>query len=226
MDKPLPILTDLLVKHEVLRARLEIRAFFLRNVFREVYENVGQILSLVKMQLQAGGATLIKDKDDPYESAGNLVGRSIDHLRNMCRDFHPDEEILKENGFAPGIQRILQIIDPDTECQLKIREGGKRMEQGIVLIVFNMILEILVSIKKAKGALISLVMGYTKEQFALQLMYTGDSTWLGNQLITEIAMGELTLQQRVQLLKGNLSVLKRSADKNKIKLILPLNQSS
>src|SRR6478735_12794386 len=88
----------LLFKHEVLKARLAIRDFFLKNTVREVYENIGQVLSLVRVQL----ALLDTNKTEIYESVespGHLVGKSIKDLRVMCKSFYPDADIISDDGF-------------------------------------------------------------------------------------------------------------------------------
>lgn len=224
MDRPSPISTDLLFRHEVLRARLEIRDFFLGTIFREVYENIGQVLILAKMQMQSQGLTLIKGEADPNDSAGELVGQSITGLREMCKGLYPDAEILKDNGFDHGIRSIMQLIDPSGEYELKINERDREIESGIKLIVFNMILETLVCINKAKGALISLVMGFRKEEMALRLVYTGAVPLMDDDLEPAGSNEELTLKQRVHLLNGSLVVAKHGNDKSQLKLMLPINR--
>jgi nitrate/nitrite-specific signal transduction histidine kinase len=76
-----------LFKYEILRARLETRNFFLKNTVREVYENIGQVLSLVRLQLALidGASKEEKNIDEELnvniESSGKLVGQSIKDLR-------------------------------------------------------------------------------------------------------------------------------------------------
>ncbi|HLZ17557.1 MAG TPA: hypothetical protein VKQ08_10980 [Cyclobacteriaceae bacterium] len=241
MDKPSPISTDLLYKHEVLRARLEIRDFFLQNAFREVYENIGQNLSLAQLQLAKRNITVDKERDDPVEpasdpieatsdpmeaasdpieAASDLVGQSIRDLREMCKGFYPDTEILKAGGFARGIRKITRIIYPGDEYLLRIREVRNEIESGITLIVFNMLLEILTLIKRATGVLISLDLFHSKKTLALQVTYTAEDPVMDNYLGDRETNPELTLRQRASVLGGNLVIVK-----NKLTLTFPLNQA-
>src|SRR5262245_21081184 len=104
MNVPLPVNNKTLFDLEVLRARLEIRDFFLKDLYREVYENIGQLLSLVRVMLAKPG--------DRVEPASELVGKTIRELREMCRQFYPDEDLLKENGFNQAMSKIIAIIFP------------------------------------------------------------------------------------------------------------------
>src|ERR671926_1311362 len=112
MNKNVQAHEQLLFRHDVLRARLDIRDFFLKNTVREVYENIGQVLSLERMQL----AMLDSDKKAAIasiESPGNLVGQSIRDLRVMCKSFYPDADIINENGFVEALRDTITILFRD-----------------------------------------------------------------------------------------------------------------
>jgi hypothetical protein len=221
MNRPVPISTDLLIQHEVLRARLEIRDFFLAKIFREVYENIGQVLSVAKMQLQAKGSALFGRESDPDETTGELVGQSITRLRQMCRDFYPDAELVKDKGFEPFIGKIIRVTHPGADYLVHPGDPDNGMDNGTKLIFFNMVLQTLVGIQKAKGRVSSLAMRGTKRQLVLRVVYTGDSPWKD-----EPTEEGLSLAQRAELLQGSLALAKQPKGGNRLKFILPLNQNS
>src|SRR5688572_30801693 len=130
MEMPVPINIKTLFELEVLRARLEIRDFFLKNLFREVYENIGQVLSLVRVMLASPGAGT--------ERASELVGKSIRDLRQMCKSFFPDADLLQQNGFANGIKETVEIIYPGSQS-IKLIEATDDIEPGRMLIVFSLV---------------------------------------------------------------------------------------
>jgi hypothetical protein len=210
------------LNHEVLRARLNIRDFFLNAVFREVYSNIGQVLSLAKLQLTPVAMTDYKSQELRTESANKLVGQSIRDLRSMCKLFQPDSDLLKEGGFNRGIREISALIYPEEDYSIKLNDQKQEMAPSTLLIVFNMLLEILTAIKTSQGILISLILSYSKRNAEYYLKYKGQD------IFTKYSSrngGEgLTLQQRATLIEGSLVILKGSAGNIDMKLIFPLNQ--
>lgn len=197
---PLPANTNLLFDLEAQRARLEIRDFFLQNLFREVYENIGQVLSLVRVMLarQCG----------PVEPASELVGQSIRELREMCRDFYPDAEILKENGFAEGIRAIIKIIFPGTPL---IIDTVEEIQPERKWIVFNIILELLNRIKETNGELTGVKIHFTQRHIDLIITYKG------------VAIPLEAFQQRAELINGKFELLNDPEGLTHLKLLTPLN---
>lgn len=212
------------LNHEVLRARLNIRDFFHNAVFREVYENIGQVLSLAKMQLTPVAAIDYEVREQRTESASELLGQSIKDLRSMCKFFQPDTDLLKEGGFNRGIREISALIYPNEDYSIKLKDAKREMAPSTLLIVFNMLLEILIAIKKSQGILISLILSYSKRSAECLLKYRGQDIFTKN----SAADGEdgLTLHQRARLIEGSLVILKSSAGNIDMKLIFPLNQSA
>src|SRR5437868_1494947 len=118
---------QLLFRHEALRARLDIRDFFLKNTVREVYENIGQVLSLVRMQLALLAADT-KAVVKSVESPGNLVGQSIRDLRVMCKSFYPDAEILSDQGFVEALRDTARILYQQEEPVITIKGTQEEMQ--------------------------------------------------------------------------------------------------
>lgn len=213
---------QLLFSHEVLRARLDIRDFFLKYAVREVYENIGQVLSVVRMQLAVLeiNNNLVVNEDS--SSPGKLVSQSIKDLRAMCKSLYPDTDIIKEEGFTEAINNMLAILYPDTKNELKIRGIKKEIQPELILIIFKMIKEILTSIKESKLEVVRIVMSYGKNQVKLTIGYSGgevasikEST--GNDIDTG-----LTFIERAKLIKGKLSETKSKSGINQVTFTSPL----
>jgi two-component system NarL family sensor kinase len=95
------------VKEELL-TRLEIQERSLKLFAKEIYENIGQILSLARLQL---GTLDLHNKQESEEKIGEsrkLVGRAIRELRNLAKQLSPDEIIRK--GFADAIHFELERL--------------------------------------------------------------------------------------------------------------------
>ena len=80
-----------LIKEE-LNSRIEIQQRSLEAYSKEIFENVGQVLSLVKLQLQAEN----ENATGKISESGKLLGKAIADLRNLTKQLSPDEIIKKD----------------------------------------------------------------------------------------------------------------------------------
>ncbi len=95
-----------LFNYEILKARLAIRDVFMQNAVKNIYENIGQVLSLIRMQLAAHSLTSVPSSNE----AGNLVAQSIKDLRLMGNSFHPDDDLLAHDVDARGFCDALNLM--------------------------------------------------------------------------------------------------------------------
>jgi hypothetical protein len=202
MNMPLPV-HKTLFDHEVLRARLEIRDFFLRNLFREVYENIGQMLSLVRFNLAGANPRA--------EAASELVAQVIRDLRQLCKNFYPDADLLKEGGLKNGLKEIVDIIFPGSQHLVQIKQAADEMQPGLKLIVFNMLLEVLITVAEFKGDLTGINIIFLPASFEFSVNYTGAG-------IQVIQNNKLSLAQRADLINGKLDQSIDNAGTRQIKL--------
>lgn len=189
---------DTSIDLEALRARLAIRDFFLDNLFREVYENIGQVLSLSRILLA---------RTDSVEKASELIGNSIRDLRELCRNFYPDAEILKEKGFVNFTAKATKIIFPGAMMSVHADEEIVPERKWIV---FNMMLGLLNSIKELKGEMTDLTINFTQNFIDLVITYKGATIRLE------------AFYQRADLINATFD-LKNANGITHLKLLTPLN---
>jgi hypothetical protein len=161
----------LLFELEVLKARLEIRDFFLNSTVRDIYENVGQVLSVVRMQLAILNPALQVPVEELVRS-GDLVGSSIRDLRGMTRRFYPDEDIMKDNGLAEALKYTLLILN--SSCKIKINRSFFENDTapGIKVVTFKILMELLISISEAKETIDSITISGKDNQLVFTISHT------------------------------------------------------
>ncbi|HEX2628641.1 MAG TPA: hypothetical protein VHM26_06515 [Chitinophagaceae bacterium] len=108
---------------EELITRLAIQERSLKTFVKEIYENINQVLVLVKLQL--GGI-------DPQNKAGSeqvlkqstqLVGQAINDLRNLVKQLSPDEII--RHGFAEAISLELDRLGKSGVFNASFQRNGE-----------------------------------------------------------------------------------------------------
>ena len=213
----------LLYEYEVLRARLEIRDHFMGTVVRDIYDNISQVLTLVRVQLSQMELAAGRQSKGKTRPPGELVGSAIRELRNMCRRFSPDAGMISCEGFRKGIREALLHAAPgavftEFEPEDTVTING---EKGVVL--FSILLEIFKSVMIARdGAISKFEMRLSEGKALFTLDYAGD--WSP----VSVAYSEkdpvpMSMEEKIKLLKGKLK--KRTSNPGAKRLILevPVN---
>ncbi len=214
----------LLYQYEVLRTRLKIREHYLGTVVKEVYENIGQMLSLIRVKLSTLQLGFESSATETIDSSGEMVGKTINELRSMCRLFYPEEEIISGYGFYKVISEEIRVKFPEATCfiddTIKVTDDI-RGEKG--LIVFGILLEIISMLDKHQPAkIVSATINQDKNKIIFIVTYSGEMTWEKNK---KDASGffDLTIFDRAELLGGRLQIKTKGHDVRRIKLEVPIN---
>jgi hypothetical protein len=115
-----------LIKEE-LDSRIEIQERSLQVYSKEIFENIGQVLSLVKLQLQT---------ENKIPESGKLLAKAITDLRNLTKQLSPDEII--KNGFGHAINCELKRLSEAGFCRIEFCEEGSfvNLDEVKELVVF------------------------------------------------------------------------------------------
>lgn len=96
---------------QLMQARLEVQEQAFEHISQEIHDNVGQLLSLAKMQLSSLGDSDLVDHDTVMSAREN-VARAIRDLRNLAKSLHA------------GHIRALGIRQATEEEGLRISRSG------------------------------------------------------------------------------------------------------
>lgn len=94
-------------QQELLQAQLEMQEHTFRTVSQEIHDNVGQILSIVKLNLNI--LTFGNEDNEKLQTIKQMVKNAITELRNLSAGYYADR--LLEEGFLVAIQQQLQQLD-------------------------------------------------------------------------------------------------------------------
>jgi signal transduction histidine kinase len=100
---------------EELMTRLAIQERSLKTFVKEIYENINQVLVLVKLQLAAIDLHNQTGSKQVLKESSELVGQAINDLRRLAKQLSPDEIIRQ--GFAHAITmeldrlRLIGMVD-------------------------------------------------------------------------------------------------------------------
>lgn len=115
--------TDFLL-YEELVSSFDLQDMNLKTFSKEIYENIGQILSLVKMRLNTLQLQKDNDTEKIIEDSGQLLAKVIKDLRLLARQLSPSEIVKK--GFAAALEYELQRMQDAGICQVEFNVTGKK----------------------------------------------------------------------------------------------------
>ncbi len=92
----------------LLQTQLEIQEQTLRTISQEIHDNVGQVLSLAKLNLNTLEIEEGVNKAQKIESSIRLVSKAIHDLRDLSRSLNGDK--IADLGLQDAIENELKII--------------------------------------------------------------------------------------------------------------------
>lgn len=162
-------------ERETLRSQLEIQENTFKNISQELHDNIGQMLSVVKLSL----SVLPIDKDHPaYEMNKNsqqVLNKAILDLSDLTKSLHTDR--IAEVGLADSIRFELASINKTGILQTEYSVTGNEFPLGgqKSIFLFRIFQEIMNNIlKHAKATLLTVDVIFTAdENFILEIQDNG-----------------------------------------------------
>lgn len=219
----------LMYEHEVLWARYDIRDHYLNKVVQEVYENIGQVLSLIRVQLNLLSNSQEAARVSPADP-GNLVGGVIQDLRAMCRSFYPETELLAKLGLIQTLDYELKFLGNEkVQHATKVKGVPVALPVGTELIVFRMLQEMLFSVwQQYRETPILVKINYAENNVTFVIEYAGQPVeWKPFDLKVDhrLTLKRMNLPDRARLIDARLQVNQTKLSKTRIKLIVPFKTS-
>ncbi len=89
-------------EEEINKSRIEIQEQALKNISWEIHDNIGQLLSVAKMQLNIVQMSLPNEQQIKIQETGQIVGKSLEELRGLAKSLNP--ETIKNKGLIDSLQ--------------------------------------------------------------------------------------------------------------------------
>lgn len=159
-----------LFEHEKLISRLETQEETLNHISQEIHDNIGQVLSLVRLQLNTLGTNPPEEK---INETDELLGKAITDLRMLSHSLHTDR--IKNIGIEEAIRQSLDELKKSgyTTCLNCTNENNIINEEASV-IIYRMVQEALNNIVKHAGAtVIKAGIGFEKNKTIITITDNG-----------------------------------------------------
>lgn len=93
--------TKIRFEEEITKSKWEIQEQALKNISWEIHDNVGQLLSVAKMQINMLQMELPEIQQNKIIEVGEIVGKSLQELRGLAKSLNP--ETIKNKGLIESL---------------------------------------------------------------------------------------------------------------------------
>lgn len=179
-------------EHEIAKTQIEIREETFKNISWELHDNVGQLLTLAKIQLQ---------NSDNKEDTKSTLDLALKELRTISKIINPDylRKISITEAVNLEIERLnrLQYIN----AELIITGAEKTMDKKIEIILFRIIQEFISNtIKHAKAKNLTTTLDYGENFFSIFIEDNGKGFNLDSD--ENNGVGLLNIKNRANLINA------------------------
>jgi signal transduction histidine kinase len=124
----------------LLQSQLEIHEQTLKTISQEIHDNVGQVLTLAKLNL---ATSVVEDKQtaEKIKNSQQLIAKAIQDLRDLSRSLNTD--YVEEMGLIRSIEYELEMLKKTETIETAFSMEGRvlRLEKQKELILFRIVQE-------------------------------------------------------------------------------------
>lgn len=137
-------------QQELLQAQLEMQEHTFKTVSQEIHDNVGQILSIIKLNLNI--LTFKNEGNEQLEDIKTMLTDAIKELRDLSAGYYADR--LVEEGLLVAIQHQLRQLDKTGLFTTSFHSELETLsvDKNKVIFLHRMVQEILHNVVKHSGA--------------------------------------------------------------------------
>ncbi|MEI7586672.1 ATP-binding protein [Runella sp.] len=192
-------------RQEILQVQLEIQNQTLQHISGELHDNIGQLLTLVRLKLNM---LEVEETITPgqIEEVNEIVEKTIHELRGLSKSL--DGDFVENFGLVDNLTHLLQRISSTGKHQTDIFIEGEtyRLAGQKEIVLFRVVQEILSNIlKHAKANYIKVSLQFTPTHFNLTVLDDGkgfDYEGVLGREMSQSGAGLRNIQRRTEMLGG------------------------
>lgn len=208
--------TEKQFEQEISKAQIEIREEAFRNISWELHDNIGQLLTLAKIQLQ---------NNSPIEDVKETLNKSLKELRGLSKLINPDalqKMTLKEaiNDEVNRFNRLNYI-----SAVLEVKGNIKKLDGKIEIVFYRMLQEFFSNtLKHARATKLDVILEYTNDAFIIIAKDNG--LGFNVEIENNSGIGLNNIKSRAELVNATATITSILNRGTKLTIIYPLQNEN
>jgi signal transduction histidine kinase len=177
---------------EIAETQIEIREETLRNISWELHDNIGQSLTLAKIQLQNGSSENIKEVSE-------IITKSLNELRALSKLINP--EFIKNIELKDALQLEIDRFNRLNfiKSSLEVRGEEKPIQEKTSIIIFRILQEFFSNtIKHSKATELKVQLTYQEDE--VEIVAKDNGVGFNQEQIQEAGLGLKNIENRANLI--------------------------
>jgi signal transduction histidine kinase len=190
----------------ILQAQLEIQEQTFNTISQEIHDNVGQILSLAKVQLNIIEESENVDKGLLTDAQEN-ISKAMTDLRDIAKGLN--SERIRLAGLPATVEQEIQRINRVGIVHINLRISGNEQKTHAQkqLILFRIIQECLQNIiKHASASVVTILFIYQPESLSITITDNGKGFNFQQEKLAHHGLGLQNIFKRIELIGGKAEI--------------------
>ncbi|GAA4412980.1 hypothetical protein GCM10023187_40740 [Nibrella viscosa] len=213
----------------ILKSQVEVQNQTLQRIGRELHDNIGQILSVIKLHISIiEESTQSGELHEQASAVSNLIDQSVADIRALSKSL--DGNFVQDFGLVQSITHELDRLQKTRRYETSLQVEGEAYSLGFQkeIVVFRVVQEVLNNAIKHSGAnRISIILCYQTDQLQLSVQDNGKGFDFDEALHRELngsGAGLRNMQDRIQLIGGVCTFRTAPGQGTSVDLQLPLHE--
>lgn len=213
---------------EILKTQLEIKEQTLKNISEEIHDNVGQVLSLVVLNLSAIELNDTAKAATKIENTTRLVEKAVSDLRNLSKTLDADN--IAHAGLPAVIKFELDLLEKTGIYKVAMKLSGteKRLDGSKEIVLYRIIQESLNNIiKHARATCIHIHLNFLDKQLQVEITDNGKGFDMKDAMEKSIfrsGAGIKNMTKRANLVGGSLTIKSVPSEGTTVSMLIPFLQ--
>ncbi len=211
---------------EILQSQLEIQEQTFKNISQEIHDNIGQVLTLAKLNVNTMPDFNSKDLQEKIGDTRELITKAIQDLRDLSKSLNTD--FVTNLGLVKSIEYELSIFKKAAGLQTNFVIEGSHysLSHQKELILFRIFQEGLNNIiKHSKASLVNVFVKYDPNKFLLQITDDGDGfdvSEINKDQNEKQGLGIRNMENRSRIIGAAYNIYSEPGKGTTVKIELPL----
>jgi signal transduction histidine kinase len=199
-----------------------------KSVAREVHDELGQVMTALRMQLSLlhmQFAAHVPHLGENVDAMKALVDRAIKGVRNIATALRPEPLNL---GLIPALEWLRDefLRHNAVQCTLQTMGKPQPMDESKAMLIYRIVQESLTNVSRyTKAREVTIVVAFAQDAIDVRVSDDGCGFDLGEALIKK-TFGLLGMRERALTLDGELQVLSSPGSGTTVSLKVPLYLST